>query len=199
MTMLICVGLFFAINNIPSLRCAPFRLLFLIAIVFYAPLTILPNYVNLRLYSEQCRTDTFGPNGKRSAAEWQDMCQWIKENTPKTAKFWVPRDGHTFKWYTQRSDIGTHKNIPQDAESIVKWRKAMNDLYKYKNADGENATDRLITSLINSKTEEKIAALQQEYGFTYILCAQAYEMPSHSTLQMVYENDVYCLYRLTAL
>jgi hypothetical protein len=157
----------------------------------------LPHYADLRTHSGDCRTETKGPNGKGTAAEWQDMCQWIKENTPKTAKFWIPRDGHTFKWYAQRSDVGTWKNIPQDAESIVQWRRAMNELFKYKDAEGKNAEDRLLTTLLNSKTEAEIADLQQKYGFEYILCAQSYEMPTHSTLQKVYENDVYCLYHIT--
>jgi hypothetical protein len=202
MTMLICVGLFYAFTgtkNRVSHGGAEARrkmgiALLLIAIVFYAPLTILPNYVNLRFYTGQCRTDTFGPNGKRAIEEWKDMCQWIKKNTEPTDKFWIPRDGHTFKWYAQRSDIGTWKNLPQDAESIVKWRKAMRDLYVYKNAEGKNAEDRLITTLLLSKTEEQIAAMQEQYNFAYILCAIADEMPSHSTLQLVYANDVYCLY-----
>jgi len=122
------------------------------------------------------------------------MCQWIKANTPKDAKFWIPRDGQTFKWHAQRSDIGTWKNIPQDAESIVQWYNSMLKLFRYQNAEGANAEDRLLTTLLNSKTEEEIVLLQQRYGFEYILCAQAYEMPKHSTLQMVYANDVYCLY-----
>ena len=125
------------------------------------------------------------------------MCQWIKENTEPTAKFWIPRDGMTFKWFAQRSDIGDWKNIPQDSESIVKWFAAMQELYKYKNAEGKNAEDRLVTTLLNNKTESEIAALQQKYGFDYILCAQTYEMPSHSTLEWVYENEVYVLYRVS--
>ena len=170
--------------------------LFYIAIVFYAPLTALPKYADLRVWSGYCRSEPVGPNGKRAAKEWQDMCRWIKENTEPAAKFWIPRDGQTFKWHAQRSDIGTWKNIPQDAGSIVKWRTSMDDLYRYKNAEGAGMTDRLLTTLLNFKTEEEIAGLQQKYGFGYILCAQSYEMPKHSTLQLVYENDVYVLYRV---
>ena len=195
-TLLICLG----VSLLPSAVCRlPSLTLFYIAIAFYAPLTALPNYANLRTYSGQCRTDPFGPTGKRAIDEWQDMCQWIRENTSREAKFWVPRDGHTFKWYAQRSDIGTWKNIPQDAESIVKWSHSMNELYKYTNEEGQRVVDRLLTTLLNSKTDEEIAALQQKYGFEYILCAQSYEMPAHATLKQVYENDVYCLYRVKML
>jgi len=202
-TLLVCLGLF---SLCPSCLCERKHVvshedakglvlaLFYAAIAFYAPLTILPKYVDLRTHSGQCRSDTFGPAGKRTNKEWQDMCHWIKENTPATAKFWIPRDGQTFKWHARRADIGDWKNIPQDAESIVRWWQSMQDLYRYKNAEGNEAEDRLMTTLLLSKTEEDIASLQQRYGFDYILCAQAYEMPTHSTLELVYENDVYCLY-----
>ena len=209
MTLLVCWGVFYFVHRArgvsqdrsdTSLAYAAGSVnvitLFYIAIALYAPLTVLPNYVNLRTYAGQCRTDPVRPNGKRSIDEWKDMCQWIQENTAREAKFWIPRDGHTFKWYAHRSDIGTWKNLPQDAESIVKWYRSMNELYKYKNEEGQNAEDRLLTTLLNSKTEEEIADLQKKYGFEYILCAQSYEMPKHSTLKRVYANDVYCLYRV---
>jgi hypothetical protein len=201
MTLLICLGIVYAFRakaakspHSAAVCRLPSAVLFYIALAFYAPLTALPNYANLRIYSGQCRTDPVGPMGKRAIGDWKDMCQWIQENTSKEDKFWIPRDGQTFKWYAQRADIGTWKNLPQDAESIVQWYKSMDELYVYKDADGKRAEDRLLTTLLNSKTEDEIAALQQKYGFTYILCAQSYEMPKHTTLEMVYENDVYCLY-----
>jgi hypothetical protein len=167
-----------------------------IAIVFYAPLTALPKHADLRTHAAYCRSEPVGPHGRRETEAWREMCRWIQQNTPKTAKFWIPRDGQTFKWHAQRADIGTWKNIPQDAASIVEWQQSMNDLFKYKNAEGETMTDRLLTTLLNSKTEEEIVALQQHYGFEYILCAQSHEMPTHSILEKVHENDVYCLYRV---
>jgi hypothetical protein len=72
----------------------------------------------------------------------------------------------------------------------------MNDLFRFRNEEGETMTDRLLTTLLNNKTDEQIAELRQRYGFDYILCAQAHEMPQHSTLELVYENDVYVLYRV---
>ena len=197
-TLLVCLGLFYTMRSMPSLRCVPFRFLFYITIAFYAPLTALPKYVDLRTHAAFCRSEPDGTTGKRAGAavEWKDMCQWVKENTPKDAKFWIPRDEQTFKWHARRADIGTRKNIPQDAAAIVEWRKSMGDLFGYRNAEGVSMTDRLLTTLLNNKTDEQIAELRQRYGFNYIICAQSYEMPTHSTLKMVYENDLYCLYQV---
>jgi len=170
--------------------------LFYIAIAFYAPLTALPKYADLRTHAASCRSEPVGPNGRKAAAEWQDMCRWIKENTEPTAKFWIPRDGQTFKWHAQRADVGVWKNIPQDAAAIVEWRKSMDDLFRYKNAEGGTQTDRLLTTLLNNKTDEQLAELRTRYGFDYVICAQSYEMPKHSTLELMYENEIYVLYRV---
>jgi hypothetical protein len=194
-TLLICFGLFHGLPKsfvIPSATI----IFFYLAIAVYAPLTISPKYVDLRTYSGQCRSEPTGPAGKKATKEWQDMCQWIKENTPKTAKFWIPRDGQTFKWHAYRSDIGTWKNIPQDADSIVKWWTSLEELYKGKTAEGVEIEDRLITALLLVKTEKEIAELQRRYGFEYIVCAQGQEMPKHPLLQREYSNAVYCLYRV---
>ncbi|MCL2005055.1 MAG: hypothetical protein FWG73_02715 [Planctomycetaceae bacterium] len=177
--------------RVPALALA----LFFITIVFYAPLTAMPKYADLRTHAVHCRSEPVGPNGRRAAAEWIDMCQWIEANTPRTAKFWIPRDGQTFKWHARRADVGVWKNIPQDAASIVVWRRSMEELFRYKNEEGETMTDRLLTTLLNAKTESEIAELQAKYGFDYIICAQSHEMPSHTTLVLEYENDVYALYR----
>ena len=196
-TLLIFFGMLYWMQRLFSFSLPPLALaLFYITIVFYAPLTALPKYADLRTHAVYCRSEPVGPHGRRAAAEWIDMCYWIKENTPGDARFWIPRDGQTFKWHAQRPDVGVWKNIPQDAEAIVEWRKAMDDLFKYKNADGITMIDRLLTTLLNHKTESDIAELQKKYGFDYVLCAQSFEMPAHQTLELLYENAVYCLYRV---
>jgi hypothetical protein len=72
----------------------------------------------------------------------------------------------------------------------------MSEQFRYKNAEGADQTDRLLTTLLNNKTDEQIAELRQRYGFDYIICAQSYEMPKHMTLELLYENDIYVLYRV---
>jgi len=201
-TLLICLGLSYlpavcrlpsAVCGLPSVVCS---LLIYIAIAFYAPLTILPKYADLRTHSEPWRSEPVGPNDKKVVKEWLDICHWIKENTPKSAKFWVPRGSSTFKWHAERSDIGVWKNIPQDAAAIVEWWKSMYELNRFRNAEGKVVEDRLLTMLLLSKTEDEITTLQQKYGFEYILCTQSLEMPSHTNLEMEYENDVFRLYRV---
>jgi hypothetical protein len=135
--------------------------------------------------------------GRPVANEWIDMCHWIKENTARDAKFWIPREGYTFKWHAQRADVGVWKNIPQDAAAIVEWRRSMNDLFRFRNEEGVVGWDRFLTTLLNSKTEEEIEELRQKHGFNYVLCAQSHEMPEHSTLELMYENDVFALYRVS--
>ena len=202
-TLLICLVIFTLRQSRKTIEDASMiaRLtivLIYIAIAFYAPLTALPKYADLRTHAAFCRSEPDGTSGKKAGAakEWKEMCQWVKENTPKDAKFWIPRDEYTFNWHAQRAALGTRKNIPQDAAAIIVWRKSMSDLFNYKNAEGGTQTDRMLTTLLNNKTDEQIAELRQQYGFDYIICAQSYEMPSHSTLELLYENDMYAIYRV---
>jgi hypothetical protein len=167
-------------------------------LLLVCPILLGQNYPDLGALKTYCRSEPVGPLGKRAAAEWLDMCRWIKENTAKTDKFWVPRDGSTFKWHANRSDIGVWKDIPQDAASIVQWYRAMNELFRYKGG-GVEMTDRLITALLLSKTEAEIEVLRQRYGFSYIVCGLAEEMPQHGTLKRVYANEVYVLYQVQPL
>ena len=41
------------------------------------------------------------------------------------AIFLTPTDHQTFKWYAQRAELVTWKDVPQDAESIVEWSERL--------------------------------------------------------------------------
>jgi hypothetical protein len=167
-------------------------------ILFYAPFDSLKTLGDARTSVTYSRIE---PGRPYIAYHWIDACQWIADpkNTPKTAKFWVPRDGTTFKWHAQRSDIGTWKNIPQDAEGIVRWRQMMHDLFYYRNKEGQLCDDRSLAILLWWKTDDEIEQLRIRYGFDYILCSAYPELLHHKTFQVVYANDLYKVYRILPL
>ncbi|MDR0703788.1 MAG: hypothetical protein LBF88_02255 [Planctomycetaceae bacterium] len=164
-------------------------------ILFYAPFDSLKTLGDARTSIAYSRIE---PGRSYVAYYWIDACRWIADpqNTPKTAKFWVPRDGTTFKWHAHRSDIGTWKNIPQDAKGIVQWRQMMHDLFYYRNKEGQLCDDRSLTILLWCKTDEEIERLRIRYGFDYILCSAYPELPHHKTFQVVYANELYKVYRI---
>ncbi|MDR0520660.1 MAG: hypothetical protein LBH00_02275 [Planctomycetaceae bacterium] len=169
------------------------------AAVFFLPLCSLPMLADLRTYSGHCRSEPAAVNGRRATEEWREMCGWVKEHTPKDAKFWVPRDGGTFKWHARRSDVCTWKNVPQDAASIAAWYSALRELYTYKAPDDTEMVDRLLTTLIVSKPDETIEEWQQRYGFDYVICAVTWVMPQPPRFQLIYANKAYCVYKIKRL
>ncbi len=170
------------------------------AILLYAPWGSLTALGDLRTRFAYSRID---PTYPKAADDWINVCRWIRENTPKTAKFWVPREGATFQWNARRSDVGVWKNIPQDAAGIVAWNRTMRDLFSYE----ENGTvfwDRSLTINLWWKTNEEIERLRKQYGFEFIVCGPDVEYPHLTSLRRVYPtpnhpSDFYAVYRVLPL
>lgn len=55
-------------------------------------------------------------------ADWRDICDWVRQQTPADALCLTPTGRQTFTWYAQRAELVTRKDLPQDASSIVEWR-----------------------------------------------------------------------------
>ncbi|HZN33643.1 MAG TPA: DUF6798 domain-containing protein [Pirellulaceae bacterium] len=91
------------------------------------------------------------PPGEISARawfrDWQAVCTWIDEHTPKTAKFVTPREQQTFKWYAGRAEVANWKDVPQDARGILEWKAAMQAL----------------------RTRTDLAQLARDFGAQYVL------------------------------
>ena len=167
------------------------------AILLYAPLETLASLGDLRTRFAYSRIESGPP---KAADDWIAVCGWIRENTPKTSKFWVPREAATFQWHARRSDVGVWKNIPQDAEGIVEWYRTMQNLFSYKE-DGTACWNRSLTILLWWKTNEEIDRLRTEYGFEYIVCGIEPELSHLPILQRVYPtaehpNEYYAVYRI---
>ena len=164
-------------------------------LLFLGPLESLKTLGDARTYLSFSRVE---PGRPHDAYYWIDVCRWISdpENTPKTAKFWVPREGTTFKWHTGRSDVGIWKDVPQDAVGLLRWREMMHDLHYYKDEDGHFKDDRSLTVLLWWKKPWEIEQLRQKYAFDYIVSSVYPDLGQHKTLEMVYENEKYRVWRV---
>jgi hypothetical protein len=94
-------------------------------------------------------------------AYWQSACRWISENTPADAKFLTPRRQQTFTWYAGRAQVASWKDIPQDARSIVAWKRTLDDLYP-------NVESHWLEDLA-AFTDEELIALARKYNCQYIV------------------------------
>lgn len=170
-------------------------LVFYFAILIYAPFDSFKQYGDQRTRFSYARTEPASP---RMAYYWIDACQWIArpENTPTDARFWVPIDAATFKWHARRSDVGTWKDVPQDADSVVHWYRSMKELFDYGNPE---ARHRSLAVHLWWKTDEEIELLRQKYHFDYILCTASLDLSKLKSLHIEYENEAYRVYRIKPL
>ncbi|MFI4876443.1 MAG: DUF6798 domain-containing protein [Blastopirellula sp. JB062] len=83
---------------------------------------------------------------------WQAMCDWVKAHTPTDAAFLTPLNQTTFKWNAERSEVVTHKDVPQAAYSLLGWKERRWRTNRY---------ERLTTA--------QIRMLSRDYQFDYVV------------------------------
>jgi len=63
------------------------------------------------------------------AAAWADICAWVREHAPADARLLTPRGAASLAWRTGRREVVSWKNSPQDAASLVAWRRRIIDCF----------------------------------------------------------------------
>lgn len=97
--------------------------------------------------------------------DWREVCHWIAENTPPDARFLTPSMKSSFKWYAERSEVATWKEIPQDARSIVAWWEKLKDIYIVHDPNWGSWWSRNAARL----GEDRLLTLAAKYQFEYIV------------------------------
>ncbi len=97
--------------------------------------------------------------------DWREVCLWIAQNTPTDSRFLTPSMKSSFKWYAQRSEVATWKEIPQDARSIVAWWEKLKDIYIFHDPLWGSWWVRNAARL----GEDRLLTLAAKYQFEYIL------------------------------
>ncbi|MCC6494038.1 MAG: hypothetical protein IT424_13570 [Pirellulales bacterium] len=98
-------------------------------------------------------------------ASWRGACDWIRENTAADATFLIPRSGQSFKWYAARADVANYKDVPQDAASVVEWRRRCRELFPLVGA-GETAQMQSSPEQWGTQRAKSLAA---KYGAAYVV------------------------------
>jgi hypothetical protein len=123
-------------------------------------------------------------------ADWRAACQWVAVSgkIPSQARFFVPRLAQTFKWYAGRSDVGNWKDVPQDAKSLLEWRRRMQTIYMTDLPEGPRWYDPL--AVVGAKRLQELAA---KYDADFIITERTDPLLD---LEVVYQNSSYVIYRL---
>jgi len=112
---------------------------------------------------------------------WRDACAWIRENTERDALVLAPRSFHTFKWYAGRAEFANWKDVPQDAASLVEWKRRLDRLYP----EG-------LSHWVNYLPAEHVRSVCRDYEVDYIV---AYVDPPLE-LPIVHLNNDFAVYEV---
>lgn len=139
-------------------------------------------------------------------ASWRAICEWIAASPeiPENARFLTPIDASTFKWRARRAEVVTRKEIPQDAESIVKWWARLREIHGIE----RGTPQRYWHGSLSELGAEPLRQLGAKYGADYVLTeAPGLELPPTAArpekiaapklpLTILYQNAGYVVYRL---
>ena len=136
------------------------------------------------------RSDT-----KVDAPAWRNICEWVADNTPADACFLTPRGAASFTWWTGRREVVGWKNSPQDARSLVEWRKRFVDCFS---RDGSFANMERSTAALGA---ERLRRVAEQYDATHVIIpldTPSLDRASVDTLpfERLHANRGYAVYRL---
>jgi hypothetical protein len=120
--------------------------------------------------------------------DWIAVCRWIDAETPTDAIFLTPQGQQTFKWFANRAEVVSVKDIPQDARGIVQWQRRKNDVFAWPvNRFGYAALP-----------DEQLVALARRYGATYVIVDKLPRVPNLPRVYPVGDefNDTFVVYCL---
>ncbi|MBP3532131.1 MAG: hypothetical protein J6K25_13300 [Thermoguttaceae bacterium] len=177
-----------------------------VVLFLVAPTWRLATFVNLRGTHVIPRS---APPKESIADGWLDVCRWAREATSPDAVFLVPRGCDSFKWEAQRAEVGSWKEIPQDANSIVRWFRDMERLYATPGTKRDSATrwTSPLVCVFAMRGRDQILKQSAEMGYQFaILETPPYVLIAYPELMKnleafweadeVYRNDQYIVLRL---
>ena len=139
--------------------------------------------------------DRLGPSVPRSHriagfGDWYAACRWVADSgeIPRGARFLAPRLAQTFKWYTGHSDVVNWKDVPQDAKTLLEWRRRIQAIYETGLPEGPRWYDPL--GVVGAK---RLRALGGEYDADFVITERTDPLVE---LGVVYQNQTYVIYRL---
>jgi len=132
------------------------------------------------------RSDT-----KVDAANWRDICDWVTAKTPADACFLTPRGAASFTWLTGRREVVGWKNSPQDARSLVEWRRRIADCFS---RDGGFGNLERSTAAIGA---DRMRLVAKTYGAQYAIVPADLPATVEIPFERLHANRGYAVYRLT--
>jgi hypothetical protein len=127
----------------------------------------------------------------RNFDDWLKVCCWVADpqNTPPEARFLVPRNAQTFKWYAARGEVVNWKESPQDAAGLVAWWARIQDIY----ATGNPPPQEEYYSSLADAGAARLRDLARKYRADYLVTQVSVPL-LEPELKLLYKNDSYVVY-----
>ncbi|MFM8289318.1 MAG: DUF6798 domain-containing protein [Planctomycetaceae bacterium] len=114
-------------------------------------------------------------------AAWLEACAWIRRETPPDSLWLTPKYSFGFKWWAERAEWAVWKDCPQDAASLVEWRRRLQRVSDWRTRHFETGFDA--------------AALQELTDATPLDYVLAWNDDPYS-VPPVFRNGAFSVYRL---
>jgi hypothetical protein len=129
-------------------------------------------------------------DAKLASAAWADICGWVRDHAPADACFLTPRGAASFTWRTGRREVVSWKNSPQDAASLVAWRRRIIDCFSRSGSLVE--MERSTVSLGPERVREVARRYAADHAIVPLDAPRIDETPG----ERLHDNGVYAVYRL---
>lgn len=130
-------------------------------------------------------------DAKVNALPWADVCDWVRAHVPPEARFLTPRGAASFTWRTNRSEVVSWKNSPQDVASLIEWRRRIVDCFS---RDGGLIEMERSTASLGS---DRLRAVATRYGADHLIVPIDAPLIEAIPGERLYANSGYAVYRLT--
>lgn len=123
--------------------------------------------------------------------DWIAACRWIasEPSIPREAIFLTPRATQSFRWYAERAEVVSNKDIPQDAAGIVAWWERLQDVHR----GGTHREPSPWHASLNELSTARLLALGDRYGADYLITAS---QPPLDLPRIGPSELAYAIYRL---
>jgi len=115
--------------------------------------------------------------------DWKTACRWIRTHSKPSDLMYVADTGWAAKWFAQRPEYVSFKDMPQDAASIIEWNHRLWNIARWRRA-----------AMADSQvTPEELIDLRTQTGIRYFVCSRFGPLLS----EPVYANSTFRVYDLS--
>ena len=129
-------------------------------------------------------------DSKVDAVAWVDVCGWVKAHVPPGSRFLTPRGAASFTWRTGMPEVVAWKNNPQDAVSLLEWRRRILECFSF---DGTLVNMEVSTAALGADRMRDVA---DRYGADHAIVPLDVAGLDTLPFERLHANHGYAVYRL---